>query len=112
MRSVPYLAAVGALMYLATTTQPDIAYTVGCLSRFNSNPSIAHWQVVKQVLHYLKGTAKYGITRDVVHKELIAPIQSGGSVNCGDFRHYLIFYPFGLLCHVCLQTVFNVELHS
>ena len=28
MKSVPYLAAVGVLMYLATTTRPDIAYTV------------------------------------------------------------------------------------
>ena len=29
MKSVPYLAAVGALMYLATSTCPDIAHTVG-----------------------------------------------------------------------------------
>ena len=44
MKSVPYLAAVGALMYLATTTRPDIAYTVGYLARFNCNPGLAHWQ--------------------------------------------------------------------
>src|SRR5882762_9526223 len=56
MKSVPYLAAVGALMYLATSTRPDIAYTVGYLARFNSNPGIAHWQAVKQLLRYLKGT--------------------------------------------------------
>ena len=62
IKSVPYLAAVGALMYLATSTRPDIAYTVGCLARFNSNPGIAHWHAVKHLLRYLKGTANYSIT--------------------------------------------------
>jgi hypothetical protein len=62
MKSVPYLAAVGALMYLATTTQPDIAYAVGYLARFNSDPGLAHWQAVKHLLRYLKGTPDYGIT--------------------------------------------------
>ena len=56
MKSVPYLAAVGALMYLATTTRPDIAYTVGYLARFNSNPGLAHWQAVKHLLRYLNIT--------------------------------------------------------
>ena len=62
MKSVPYLAAVGALMYLATTTRPDIAYTIGYLARFNSNPGLAHWQAVKHLLRYLKGTADFCIT--------------------------------------------------
>jgi hypothetical protein len=62
MKGIPYLAAVGALMYLATSTCPDIAYTVGCLARFNSNPGIVHWHAVKHLLCYLKGTADYSIT--------------------------------------------------
>jgi len=35
MHQTPYLSAVGALMYLATTTCPDIAYTV-CHDQFSS----------------------------------------------------------------------------
>jgi len=62
MRQTPYLSAVGALMYLATTTRPDIAYTVGVLARFNSNPGWTHWLAVKHLLRYIKGTLDYAIT--------------------------------------------------
>lgn len=62
MRSIDYQGAVGALMYLATTTRPDIAYTVGVLARFNSNPGLAHWAAVKHLLRYLKGTASLSLT--------------------------------------------------
>ena len=62
MHKIPYLATVGTLMYLATTTRPDIAYSVGVLARFNSNPGWAHWLVVKHLMHYIKGTLDYSLT--------------------------------------------------
>jgi len=88
MKSVPYLAAVGALMYLATTTRPDIAYTVGYLARFNSNPGLAHWQAVKHLLHYLKGTADFGITYapDPHFSELFSTFSDVDHGGCKDTR--------------------------
>src|SRR5437660_6684170 len=62
MCSIPYLAAVGALMYLATTTRPDIAYSVGVLARFNSNPGWAHWLAVKHLMHYIRGNLDHSLT--------------------------------------------------
>jgi len=59
MKLVPYMNAVGTLMYLATSTRPDIAYTVGVLCRFNTNPGLAHWKAVKHLFRYLKGTLDY-----------------------------------------------------
>src|SRR6201992_3423355 len=56
MRNVPYAHAVGSLLYLAISTRPDIAYTVGVLGRFNANPGVAHWNAVKHLFRYLKGT--------------------------------------------------------
>ena len=56
MSSVPYLSAVGSLMYLAIGTRPDIAYAVGALSRFNANPDRVHWQQCQRVFRYLQGT--------------------------------------------------------
>src|ERR671929_620035 len=56
MSSIPYINAVGSLMYLAIMTRPDIAYATSVLARFNSNPGMAHWKAVKHVFRYLKGT--------------------------------------------------------
>ena len=56
MAGVPYLQAVGALLYLAIATCPDIPYAVGVLARYSHNPGPAHWTAVKHLFHYLKGT--------------------------------------------------------
>ncbi|XP_071708837.1 secreted RxLR effector protein 161-like [Rutidosis leptorrhynchoides] len=45
-----------------TSTRPDIAFIVGKLSRFTSNPNATHWRAVVRVFKYLKGTIDYGIT--------------------------------------------------
>jgi len=57
MESIPYINAVGSLMYLATMTRPDIAYAASVLACFNSNPGMVHWKAVKHVFRYLKGSA-------------------------------------------------------
>ena len=62
MRNIPYQSAVGAVMYCMLGTRPDIAYSITTLSQFNQNPGLIHWQGVKRVLRYLKGTVNYGIT--------------------------------------------------
>ncbi|GLB39311.1 putative reverse transcriptase (RNA-dependent DNA polymerase) [Lyophyllum shimeji] len=56
MENIPYMNAVGSLLYLATITRPDIAYAASVLARFNANPGMAHWKAVKHVFRYLKGT--------------------------------------------------------
>lgn len=56
MQKVPYLSAVGSLMYLSLTTRPDIAYAVAVLARFSANPGVNHWKAVKHLFRYLQGT--------------------------------------------------------
>ena len=56
MEKVPYSSAVGSLMYAMICTRPDIAYAVGVVSRYMSNPGKKHWEVVKGIMRYLKGT--------------------------------------------------------
>ncbi|GKB24470.1 hypothetical protein Tco_0863871 [Tanacetum coccineum] len=45
-----------------TSTRHDIAYAVGRLSRFTSNPSRQHWHAITRVFKYLKGTMNYGLS--------------------------------------------------
>ncbi|GJY28800.1 zinc finger, CCHC-type containing protein [Tanacetum coccineum] len=62
MDQLEYSRAIGSLMYAMTSTRPDIAYVVGRLSRFTSNPSRQHWQAITRVFKYLKGTMNYGLS--------------------------------------------------
>lgn len=57
----PYRELVGALMYLAVATRPDIAHAVSVLSQFNDCNTAIHYAAAKRVLRYLKGTVNYGI---------------------------------------------------
>ena len=58
---VPYLSAIGALMYLANCTRPDIAFSVNLLARHSSAPTRRHWTGVKQIFRYLRGTIDLGL---------------------------------------------------
>ena len=57
-----YQEAIGSLMHAMTHTRPDIAYSVSTLAQFMSNPDETHWQAIKHVFRYLKGTQNLGIT--------------------------------------------------
>ena len=58
---VEYSMIIGSLMYLTSCTRPDIAYTVGKLSRFTSNPGDDHWKAIIRILRYLRFTRNYGL---------------------------------------------------
>lgn len=62
MSDVPYSSAVGSLMYAMVCTRPDIAHAVGVVSRFLSNPAKSHWEAVKWIFRYLRGTSKLCLT--------------------------------------------------
>jgi hypothetical protein len=57
----PYLSAIRALMYLANNTRLNIAFTVNLLVRYSVAPTMRHWNRVKYVLRYLRGTPYMGI---------------------------------------------------
>ncbi|KAK2410302.1 hypothetical protein QL285_045673 [Trifolium repens] len=75
---VPYLSAIGALMYLANYTRPDIAFSVNLLSRYSSSPTKRHWNGVKHIFRYLRGTMDMGLLyRKVPKLEIIGYAYAG-----------------------------------
>jgi hypothetical protein len=61
MSRVLYSSAVGILMYVMVCTRPDIAHTVGVVRRYMNNPGKEHWEAVKWILRYLRGTATHAL---------------------------------------------------
>lgn len=61
-KTVPYLSAVGSLMYLTTCTHPDIPFAISLLAHFSSNPGKEHQLTVKYLFRYLKGTSDLKLT--------------------------------------------------
>ncbi|GKE96553.1 transposable element [Tanacetum coccineum] len=58
--ATPYRRLVGSLQYLAIT-RPDVSFAVNKLSQFMHAPTQLHWQSLKRVLWYLKGTIHLGL---------------------------------------------------
>ena len=65
-----YRSMIGCLLYL-TASQPDIAFSVGVCSRFQSNPKVSHLNVVKRIIKYVGGTCDMDY---FIVKSLICPL--------------------------------------
>ncbi|KAL2243462.1 UNVERIFIED_CONTAM: Retrovirus-related Pol polyprotein from transposon TNT 1-94 [Sesamum indicum] len=62
MSKVPYSNVIGSIMFLMVCSQPDIIYAISCLNRYMSNPGPPHWEALKCLLRYVRGSIDIGIT--------------------------------------------------
>ena len=79
MKNIPYRKCVGMLMWANVGTRPDIAFAVSSLAQFNENPGIAHWEGVKRVFRYLKGTREYELVYGKEKAGLVGYTDADGS---------------------------------
>jgi transposase InsO family protein len=56
MTNQPYKELIGCLMYVMLTSRPDLCAAVNYFSRFQSCASDEHWNHLKRVLRYIKGS--------------------------------------------------------
>jgi hypothetical protein len=83
---------MGSLTYAAIGSHPDITYATTAVSCFNANPGHAHWEAVKQIIRYLKGTNDWEITYGTQVKDLEGYTDADGSMN--EDRHVISGYVF------------------
>ncbi|PKU82564.1 putative mitochondrial protein [Dendrobium catenatum] len=62
---------MGSLQYLSAI-RPDIAFTVNKLCQYMHQPLLLHYQLLKRLLRYLKGTSEYSLFLPKTELELSA----------------------------------------
>lgn len=90
-----FKSVVGGLRYLCHT-RPDIAYSVGIVSRFMEHPTLLHQAAAKRILRYVQGTLDLGLiySRDSDNKVLIGYSDSDLAGNVEDRKSTggMVFY--------------------
>ena len=94
IKMVPYASAVGSLQYAQVCTRPDFTFVTGLLHRFQSNPGIEHWKLVKKVLRYLQGTK--GLMMTYRRSDSLHIVGYSDSDYTGDNRKSISGYVFTL----------------
>ncbi len=77
-------------------TRPDLAYPVGLLGRFASDPSETHWEGVLSVFKYLKHTNDLGIIYSGGNEELDGYSDADFATSDVDRRRVTSGYVFRL----------------
>ena len=76
-------------------TRPDLAFVTGLLGRYQSNPGIGHWKLVKKVLRYLQGTK--GLMLTYIRSDSLHIEGYTDSDYAGDDRKSMSGYIFTLV---------------
>ena len=110
MRDIPYHEAVGSLMYASLGTRPDISFAVQTVSRFSTKPGWAHWESVKRIFCYLKGTNDLWLSYGGTWAELTGFADADG--NMAEDHHAISGYAFLLHGSTVLWSAKRQEIIS
>ena len=78
-----YRSIIGSLSYL-TASRPDIAFSIGVCARFQVAVKESHMIAVKRIIHYVKGTSKYGIWYSRDSNDYLASYLDADWAGCVD----------------------------
>jgi hypothetical protein len=96
MKSIPYALAVRSIMYAQVYTRSDLAFIIGLLGRFQSNPGIKYLKAAKKTLRYLQGTKHYMLTYKKIDNLEVIGYSDSDFVGCADSQKSTSSYVFTL----------------
>lgn len=83
-------------MYALFCTHPDIAFIVGVLDRYLSDPGMKHWKAAKCAIRYLKRTKDYGLIYRRSNSLEVIGFSDSNFGGCEDSRRSTSGYIFML----------------
>ena len=96
MQKIPYASIVGSLMYAQVCTRSDIAFIVGVLGRYLSDPGVQHWKAAKRVMRYLRRTKDYMLTYRKSESLEVVGFSDSDFAGCQDSKRSTSGYVFML----------------
>uniref|UniRef100_A0A0A9YPH4 Copia protein n=1 Tax=Lygus hesperus TaxID=30085 RepID=A0A0A9YPH4_LYGHE len=57
----PYRELIGSIIYLMIGSRPDLCFAINFFSRYQESPTVEHWNYLKRVLRYIRGSAHLGL---------------------------------------------------
>lgn len=102
---IPYRELIGSLLYLATSSRPDISFAVSFLSRFLDAPTLSLWKAAKRVLRYLKETKSKSLVYKRANRcSLVAYTDAdwaGDKIDRKSVSGSVVFFGSNLLAWFC-----------
>ncbi|KAL1549634.1 1,8-cineole synthase, chloroplastic-like [Salvia divinorum] len=93
MKKVPHASAIGSIIYAMVYTRPDIAQAV-VVSQFMGDPGKQHWEAVKWILRYLRGTIEKVLCFNGKNVKLVGYVDTDLASNDLDGRRSTTGYVF------------------
>src|ERR1044072_2289768 len=116
MSKIPYASAVGCLMYVMVCTRPDLAQAVSQVCKFMSKPGKQHWEAIKWILRYLRGTSDRGImfSREQTVPSVVGYVDSDYAGDLDDCRSTTGYVYIGGWTHMLevISSVYSCDVHD
>ena len=105
------MTMVGAILWLANVTRPELSYAASQLARFVSNPGEVHYRAAMRVMVYLAGTSERNLVLGTKKSPVLVLLVDSSWSSAFSSSGALVYF-WGALVHWFSKTQKSVSLSS